>query len=120
MNGSWSYRIVACLMILTMASLNVFAEQPAKTGSAGERAFLRGGSAISDALAERTAPKESIVPPKLPVEQPPAALPAPQTEGKHRKTMLWIGIAVTGTIAVYLIQRSVRNHGHIFGSGSGV
>ncbi len=117
MKRSLLCRIIACCVILTIATLNVFAEQPPrKIERASERAFLRGGQAISDALHERTAKADPLIPPKPTLPgQANAALPP--AEGKHRRTMLWIGIAVTGAIATYLIQRSVRNHGHIFGSG---
>src|SRR5215813_47651 len=81
MKRSLSCRIIACFVILTIGTLHVFAEKPsAKIGTASGRAFLRGGSAISEALNERTTTTETIVPPKRAAsEQPPLPEPAPQT-----------------------------------------
>ena len=116
MNRSLYYRAVACaaVVIVTVASMNVYAEQPSgKSKELRHEAFLRGGAAISDALRDATT-AQPIVSPSLVPPIPPATSLIPPQEEKHRRTMLWIGVGITGAIAIYLIQRSVRNHNSIF------
>ena len=111
---SWRLTAFALAAILALASTHSYAEQAsAGRGSLRHEAFLRGGSAIAEALSEKPiVPLNSalVVPPDM-----PAPLPAPQaSEGKHHRVMLWVGLAVTGVIAGYLIQKAVRDHGKIF------
>jgi len=106
-------------VILTVATLNAYAEEPVKSVTeVSQEAFLRGGTAISEALRTPSTPASLVSANLVPPAPTQPAMPAPPQEGKHRRTMLWIGLAVTGTIAVYLIQRSVRNHGKIFGDNT--
>ena len=109
-------RLVACLVIASIAATatNGFAGEPAR------EAFLRGGTAITEALAAKTAAPgfvaSELLPPRVvPPAQQPASMQAAPSEGRRRTMMLWIGIGVTGAIASYLIWRGVKDHGHVFG-----
>jgi hypothetical protein len=119
MKRALSYRLVACavVVILTLTTVNAYAEQPLRNDLSRE-AFLRGGGAISDALREAASPNAVAAAELLPSEAPRPAMPSLPQETKNRRVMLWVGLAITGTIAVYLIQRSVRNHGKIFGDNA--
>lgn len=125
MKRSLGSRFTAWLLIVvtTLGAVNLFAESGARSAEeARHEAFLRGGDAIADALTARSATPitlATLLPPNQPAS-PPAPSPVPQppqTEGKNHHLMMWIGIAVTGTIAVYLIQRAAKDHNHIFGPG---
>jgi hypothetical protein len=116
MIGSAFNRFVAYFVIAAIAAstTNAFAGEPARD------AFLRGGTAISEALAAKTVTPALIVPELLPSPRvvPPAqqstAMQSAPGEGR-RRTMLWIGIGVTGAIASYLVWRAAKDHGHVFG-----
>lgn len=111
MRYSMPFRVIAwtVVLFLTLGSINVFAEKP---GS--HKAFLRGGNAISEALHQSKTPEPLLAARFIPA-QPPAMSAMPQEKGKHSRVALWIGLAVTGTIAAYLVRRSVKNHQSIFG-----
>ena len=122
MKRSAFYRMVACFVIVAIAGTAGNAGN-AIAGFAGEparEAFLRGGTAITEALAAKTVapslvsaellPSARVVPPA----QQPASVQSAPSEGKRRTLMLWIGIGVTGAIASYLIWRGVKDHGHVF------
>ena len=121
MKNSTPFRFIACLVILalTTVSTDAFAGELArKPGELSHEAFLRGGKSISEALAAKTvadpATSANLVPPEMPKRAVPSA-PVAQ-EGKSRRVMLWVGIAVTGVIAGYLVQKGVRDHNKIFTS----
>ncbi len=106
------FRTVAWMMtlVLTLGSVSALAEQPA-----AHKAFLRGGNAIAEALAasktgEPPAAAALVIPPQSPVQ-----MAMPQEKTNHHRAALWVGIAVTGTIAAYLVRRSVKNHQSVFG-----
>jgi hypothetical protein len=121
MKRSAFYRLVACFVIVTIAAsaTNVFAGEPAR------EAFLRGGTAIREALSAKTVeatlvapellPSPRVIPPGPAAQQSTAVQTAPN-EGR-RRIMLWIGLGVTGAIASYLVWRGVKDHGHVFGEG---
>ena len=79
MNRSPYYRAVACaaVVIVTVASMNVYAEQPSgKSKELRHEAFLRGGTAISEALRDATT-AQPIVSPGLvpPIPSAPSLIP---------------------------------------------
>src|SRR5262245_38210929 len=114
MKRSLFYRAVGCALVLVLsaATMDAYAETSRGVGELRHEAFLRGGTAISVALGSTESPLVSVdlVPPA-----PTPSMNAFPQETKNRRLMLWVGIAITGAIAGYLIQRSVRNHGKIFG-----
>ena len=117
MKRSLAYRLTAyaVVLILTVATMDAYAEQSLRNPKElRHEAFLRGGTAISEAWnsVKLAVPvvATSIVPPAPPVPQAAAA------EEKHHRVMLWIGLGITAGIAAYLIQKSVTNHRKIFGS----
>lgn len=115
-------RSVACTVVvfLLMGSLTAFAAKPSGNSEGLVReAFLRGGSAISEALLDATSTAPIVAADLIPAEAPKRSVPTAQApEGGHRRLMTVVGIGIIGTIAVYLVQRSVKNHNKIFGSNN--
>jgi len=117
MKRSLFYRAVglALVLVLSAATMDAYAETSRGVGELHHEAFLRGGTAISAALGSPGSPAVSadLVPPT-----PPQGMKAFPQETKSRRLMLWVGIGITAAIAGYLVQRSVRNHGKIFGDAN--
>ena len=76
------------VLVLTVAAMNVYAEQP------GHTAFVKGGAAIAVALNPKAttatpAVAENLLPPSPPATPPPA----PAAEGSKQRTAMICGFA---------------------------